>query len=423
MKISRLPICIILGFNFFTLLMYVISPYLYGHDGFLASVVFVFGNIIALAFGYLYGEALAKRRFYSVLLTDDRHGVHYFQYLTIFYSLTFLIKYSYLLKFQIYDVGGMFKHLMIGVANPKLGYLLSIDDTRHATVSWSQYFFTNIFNGVYFIVGFICWKRLSFILKSIFLFFLAIEIFFWVGRGTNFGIIALALIFMFANVLEIRGRVSALLIVKYLLLFAVCLFSFSAIMYSRSEGAVYDYQVFAFPLIQVDESSFLFDLIPESLHTSMLSVFFYLVQGYYNTSLAFNLDFQTSWLGGWNPSIQSLYSTFGFDVANNTYINRLEPIGVDPRVNWHSAYTWFANDVSFFAVPLVIYFIGLLIGFSWVRSVLFPNDVLSKIVFVILCGSSMLFFANNSFIGYFFYSFLFIFPYWLLKVRLFKWAV
>lgn len=418
MRVSSLPLYIIVGFNALTLLLYVISPYVFYKENFGLSVIFVFFNILFLVMGYLKGESSGRfwvkgRTVVKTVWQESR----IFSYLSVFYAATFIIKYAYLLKFQMSDVAGMVQHLLIGVGNPKLGYQLSVDESRQATVSWSLYFLTSIFNGVYFIVGFLLWSRVTLFLKAIFLTFLAIEIFYWVGRGTNFGIVSLVVTFLLASVVESKGALSFSSLIKYLLLFALSIVSFSLIMYSRSEGAVEDFQVFALPWSHVDESSFLFDFVPEALHTSMLTVFFYLVQGYYNTSLAFDLSFSSSFLGGWNPSIQSLYSTFGFDVADSTYIQRLEAYDVDPRVNWHSSYTWFANDVSFYGVPLVMYCIGDLIGFSWVRSVADKQDLVSKLVFVLLSGSALFIFANNNFIGFHFYSFLFLFPYWVLKCR------
>jgi hypothetical protein len=415
MKISGLPLYIIAGFNFFTLAMYIVSPYVFYRDGFLLSALFVFINIAALAFGYSRGERSGRRVVSNYTPPRGPLPNKLFSYLSVFYGFTFLVKYAYLLKFQILDIEGMVQHLLIGVANPKLGYQLSVDETRQATVSWSLYFVTSILNGVYFIVGFLLWSKLSRILKSIFVVFLLVEIFYWVGRGTNFGIISLVVTFLLANVVESKGKINVSLLVKYVSLFAVSLISFSTIMYSRSEGAVEDFQVFSLPWSYVDESSFLFDIVPPGLHTSMLTVFFYLVQGYYNTSIAFDLDFIPSWFGGWNPSIQSLYFTFGVDVADNTYIQRLDAYEVDPRVNWHSSYTWFANDVSFYGVPFVMFFMGYLIGHSWVKAVVSSGDIASKLLFVLLSGSALFLFANNNFIGYHFYSFLFLFPYWLYK--------
>lgn len=415
MKISTLPIYIIAGFNFFTLAMYLISPYLFNGQGFFASVLFVFVSIVAMIFGYFRGEYSGKRAVSRLTQFKSLPLRTIFLCLSVFYALTFLIKYAYLLKFQIFDVDGMIRHLLVGVENPKLGYLLSIDETRQATVSWSLYFFISIFNSLYFVLGFVLWGSLSRLQRVVFLLFLVLELFYWVGRGTNFGVVSLIFIFLFANVIKSKGKFNVSHLVKYILLLVMGLISFSMVMYSRSGGAVDDFQVFALPLCDVDETSLLFDMMPERLHTSMLTVFSYLVQGYYNTAVAFELDFRFSWFGGWNPSIQSLYSAFGFDFADNTYIQRLDVFGIDPRVNWHSSYTWFANDVSFYGVPLVMYILGYIIGYSWVKAVVVESDIFSKLIFILLSVSALLNFANNNFIAYYFYSFIFILPYWVYK--------
>lgn len=415
MKISTLPIYIIAGFNFFTLAMYLISPYVFNGEGFLASVLFVFVNIVALTFGYFRGEHSGKRAVSRLTQFKSLPLLMIFLCLSVFYALTFLIKYAYLLKFQIFDVEGMIRHLLIGVENPKLGYLLSIDETRQATVSWSLYFLISIFNGVYFVFGFLLWGSLSRLQRVVFLLFLLLEIFYWVGRGTNFGVVSLIFIFLFASVVKSKGKFNVSHLLRHILLLVIGLISFSMVMYSRSGGAVDDYQVFALPWCDVNEASILFDMMPQILHTSMLTVFSYLVQGYYNTAVAFELDFIPSWFGGWNPSIQSLYSVLGFDFTDNTYVQRLDAYGVDPRINWHSSYTWFANDVSFYGVPLVMYILGYMIGYSWVKAVVVENDIFSKLIFILLSASALLNFANNNFIAYYFYSIIFIFPYWLYK--------
>lgn len=415
MKISSLPIYIIAGFNFFTLVMYLISPYVFSGQGFWVSVLFVFVNIVAMIFGYFRGEHSGKRAVSGFTQFKTLPLQKIFLCLSVFYALTFLIKYAYLLKFQIFDVGGMIQHLLIGVENPKLGYLLSIDESRQATVSWSLYFLISIFNGVYFVLGFVLWGSLSRLLRVVFVLFLLLEIFYWVGRGTNFGVVSLIFIFLLANVVESKGKLNIFHLIRYALLLVIGLISFSMVMYSRSEGAVENFQIFALPWCDVDETSLLFDVMPRELHTSMLTFFSYLVQGYYNTAVAFQLDFRPSWFGGWNPSIQSLYSVFGLDFTDNTYIQRLDVYGIDPRVNWHSSYTWFANDVSFYGVPVVMFLLGYLIGYSWVKAVVVENDIFSKLIFILLSASALLNFANNNFIAYYFYSFMFIFPYWIYK--------
>jgi hypothetical protein len=413
MNQKNVPIILIAAFNLFTLLLYVIAPYVYLKGHVLLSYGFVLLNIAALVMGYSRGvatEMTKKRR-----LRRSRPDLETaFLYLTVFYTFTFLVKYAYLLKYPVSDVSGMVARLLIGVADPHLGYSLTIDDGNSPTVSWSIFFLISIFDGLYFVVGFLAWARVKLPSRVIFLTYVCIEIFYWAGRGTNFGIISLAVTLFLSMLVHTRGQIDWKRGLGYVGLFVFSIVSFSLIMYSRSNGVVADVQIFALPGSYVDITSPLFSIVPEALHTSLLTIFFYITQGYYHMSFAFDMDFLPSWFGGWNPTITSLYSTFGFDVANNTFIQRLDGIGVDPRINWHSAYTWIANDVSFYGVPAVIYLIGYFIGVSWIKSLTY-DDFYSKMVFVFLSGFSVFFFANANFIGYYFYSFMFLFPFWIYR--------
>lgn len=414
MKNKYFPIYIIAGVNLFTLLMYMSAPYIFYDGNVVASYFYILLNIFLLVMGFKRGVILGEVKCLNKSYLYRTKEIKVFRFITAFYFLTFLIKYAYLLKFSPFDISGMIGRLLIGIADPKLGYRLSIDSTNSGTISWSLFFLTSIFNGIYFIAGFLVWPRLSIAIKIIFLLFVGIEVFYWVGRGTNFGVISLAVTFLLANLINNKGNVNFSILIKYLAIFIFSILSFSLIMYSRSGGAVEDLQIFSFPMSYVDESSFLLAITPKNIHTSIMSIFFYVVQGYYNMSIAFDLNFIPTWFGGSNSSIASLYTSIGFDVMGNSYINRLEVKGIDPKVNWHSAYTWIANDFSFIGVPLIIYVIGFFMGFSWVKSII-SNDFYSKLIFILFAGFAIFIFANNNFIGYYFYSFMFIFPYWIYK--------
>jgi hypothetical protein len=408
MQRTLLPIAIISGFNLVTLLMYIASPYVFRGEHVVLSYFYVLLNIVALTAGYYAGT----RHTQTPRSGTDRRDVRYFGWVTVFYALTFLIKYAYLLRFAPLDVRGMVEQLLIGIADPKLGYVLAVDSHRTPTVGWSTYFFVSAVDGVYFALGFLVWRGLGLSLRLIFLIFLGIEVFYWAGRGTNFGIISLLVTLLLATLINTKGVIRFRLLLRYAILAAASVATFSAIMYARSYGPVENPQVFALHFSYVDEGSPILQAVPPALHTTVLTIFNYVVQGYYYMSLAFDLDFRFSLFGGWNPSLTSLYSTFGVDVAPLTYIERLDGIGVDPRINWHSAYTWIANDFSFYGVPFVIFMIGYFIGVAWLQAIN-SGKLVAKIVFVFLSASAIFFFANNNYIAYYFYSFIFIFPYWL----------
>ena len=416
MKKYNLPIYLIAGFNIFTLLAYVASPFVHEHEhGFavFVSYFYILLNIFFLIFGYRFGVAFGNRRFMAAPLVGK--DAVFFKYLSFFYAATFLIKYSYLLKLPLFDVQGMLNLLMVGLTDPALGYKLSVDELRVPQISWTLFFITSIFNGLYFIIGFISWKELSLPLRVVFLVFLFVEAFYWAGRGTNFGIISLGVIFVFVNLLnKNRGQMKNNVIYT-LAIFLFSLIYFSSTMNARGGRDVIDLQTLSPPLTHVDESGLFIALIPDDFEVTALTIFSYLTQGYFNMAVAFDLDFLPSWFGGWNSSISDFYSLVGFDVSGRTYVNRLDAYGIDPRINWHSAYTWFANDFSFAGVPLVFCFLGFCVGLSWVRSIN-QNDLISKIIFVLLSAASVFSFANNNFIGYHFYSFALIFPYWFGKV-------
>ena len=143
-----------------------------------------------------------------------------------------------------------------------------------------------------------------------------------------------------------------------------------------------------------------------------MNVVSYLCQGYYHTALAFDLEFESTWLLGSNPALLSLGSLLGLDMWERTYMHRLEAAaGVDQFGSWHSAYTWYACDVSFYGVPGVLFLLAYLFGFSWAKSA--QGDFLSKIMFVMLGNMLLYLFANNTYLSTVFYSFMFLVPFWI----------
>jgi hypothetical protein len=414
MKQTLTPIYIIAGFNLLTLAMYVVAPYVYSGSDVVASYFYVALNILILVVGYRQGVAGSDGRIAGTTNQFRRSHRQTFAFLSIFYAATFVFQYAYLMRSPALDVTGMVQQLAIGLADPKIGYLLATDKSRVSTVPWSVFFAISIFDGVYLIIGFLVWHELTRLLKILFLVFVAIDAAYWLGRGTNFGLISLAITVLLSSLIRGRGKLRFGTIVGYSTVFALAVLVFAALMYARLGGDIANPQYFALPWTYVDESSYVLRAVPAALQPTVLTIFSYITQGYYFMSLAFRLDWVPSWFGGWNPSLTSLFSTLGFDVAPLTYMERLESLGIDSRIYWHSAYTWIANDFSFWGVPFVVYVIGFGVGKSWVVA-LRTDDLLSKVMFTLLSGSAIFFFANNNYISHYFYSFMFLLPIWLVR--------
>jgi hypothetical protein len=142
-------------------------------------------------------------------------------------------------------------------------------------------------------------------------------------------------------------------------------------------------------------------------------VIWYFGGGYYHASFALDLDFRPTLFLGSNPALIGLAAIFGIDVWNDTYMHRLQTTrGIDELGVWHTAYLWYANDVSFVGVPLLLLGMAYLFGFSWARAA--QGDFLSGIVFVMVGNMLLFLFANNTYLSSVFYSFMVLLPFWLL---------
>lgn len=423
LSLKNRPLTIIIGFNLFTLLVFFTAPVKWETDNLFLFLIFSLFCQIMIVMGYNRGYRKYKNADVSnsILfnLTDKRLNLIF-----LFYLFTILIQYAYILKFNWLDIKGMVDFLMIGIADPQIGYALSIDTLRPHTIHWTVYFFISIINQVFFIIGFLKWNDLSRIKKYLFIFFVLIELFFWLGRGTNFGIICMITTFAFSSLDKLRSFKSKLkqtIIYSFfvLLLFFVSISVFTSNMKSRAGNNESDLKEFSFGFSEVNESHYMLTIIPQKLHSSYMYIVSYLSQGYYHTCLAFDLNFKSTYFLGNNPSLIELARLIHIDVWEDTYIYRLRNKGVDPLINWHSSYVWFASDFSFFGVPLLIYFIGFFYGVSWAYS-LNNYDFLSKILFIIFGNMLLYLFANNTYLSNIFYSYIFLLPIWYFtRVKLF----
>jgi hypothetical protein len=135
-------------------------------------------------------------------------------------------------------------------------------------------------------------------------------------------------------------------------------------------------------------------------------------QGYYHACIAFDYDFRWTKFLGSNGSLIALAQRLGVDVWDDTYMHRLQREGIDEYGVWHTAYTWWAGDVSFYGVPVLLFCLGYVFGFSWARGT--QGDFLSQIFFVLFGNMLVYLFANNTYLASVFYAMMIFGPLWLL---------
>ena len=409
------PIIVVVGFNMLTLAVFLTAPVRWDTDNLLQLCLLVLCCQLSILIGFQLGRkgGLSRRPRVKLLRSGDR----VMNYLVGFYVFTFLFSYAYRMGFSPLDVTGMSNLLLAGLSDRHFGYEMALRGTGLGPVPWTVYFSVSILDQSFFIAGFILWKRMPAIAKGLFGFFVVAELLFSVGRGTSFGVVSMVTTFFLSSMFWTKQSKSGVGSVLRNVLLASLLFGgsialFSYDLYSRSGNVErgLDVSEFRNSSIIVDNSTL--SIVPEPLRPTYLNVVSYFGGGYYHASLALDLDFRSTWFLGNNPALIGLASLVGFDVWRNTYMHRLQAAkGVDEYGNWHSAYTWYACDVSFYGVPVILFCLGYMFGFSWAMSL--HGDFLSRIVFIILGNMLLFLFANNTYLSTVFYSFMFVLPLWM----------
>lgn len=414
MRTESLILKIILYFNIFTLVMYIITPLSINSGYHLLNILYVSINILMMKFGFDCGlrRKISNTVKPTVNIFAKKYGV-----ILIFYLVTFSLRYSYSLYLSPLDFDALVNRIAIGISDPYLGRQF-LHGSR--TLPWAVYFLTSIVDSVFFIVFLINWKQLKYYMRLIVMILLLIDVLYWMGSGTNFGVIMLVSCVFLAVMMQIDQQILSLKkIVRIILIgiiaFTVAIFVFSYNMEGRSGGDFTSLKGSDFlalgQSVSVD-TNFYFDLFPYRFQVLLLFVFSYLTQGYVFLENIYDLDFHWGGFCGNNPALQSFASDFlGFNPEIDSYQMQMERLGVDSYVNWHSCYLWLANDFTLLFVPLIVFFIAKFVSYALVlyRK---NHDVLSGVVFVVLANMLLFMFANNNYLSSVFYSFMFIFPYW-----------
>lgn len=423
MRYYKLPFYILIGFNIFTVALYAIQPFILTNGNYVYTILYLLLNIIALYLGIKKGFANASLSTRNVKVYSFNPKT--FKTIFVFYCLTFLIKYSYDLYCPMYDVNAIISRIILGINDPQLGYLLK--GVRH--VPWSLYFFVSTIDNIFFIYGMLSWPYMKTSYKVIFVMLCVFEVLFWFGKGTNFGVMMMISSVLFSYLMT-NQKVSRIHLGRLLLYgigIAVIFFAAIAVfhhnMEARSGGDfdVVDTDLLAVTNGSVDYDSIILKLLPPQFTTLYLYIASYLTQGYYSLSNSFDCHFHWCYGLGNTPAIMSFANLFGIDVESRIYQTQMfEKFHIEPYATWHSFYLWMANDVSLMGVPIIVFLIGCIVSTSF-RLFREKQDFLSGVVFVIFANIIMLFFANNNYLSSVFYSFMFIFPYWLItrynKVR------
>ena len=239
------------------------------------------------------------------------------------------------------------------------------------------------------------WKKISKSLRVIVVLTIIMEALAWLGMGTRKGLFDIIIITLFISfssnaqiVLDPKKRkktilISSIVIVAFLFYFTISGASRRGYMVSELN---------TIEIVQDIKPSY--KNVPDGLLYSFCSIESYLCQGYYALSKGLELGIQPITFGGSGWYTIMLMRKIGYDPEPNTYIVAVERFGIDRHINWHSIYLWFANDVTFVGVPIIIFLIGYLFAISW-QDVLYGRNQAALPFFALMLIMVFYFYANN----------------------------
>ena len=265
---------------------------------------------------------------------------------------------------------------------------------------------TGFMSYLFIPISIIFWHKLRRSVKYFFVFYIFLQIMQNLSRGTNFGVfdllIQIAIFFLIRRYYLFPKSKKRKPIGKrktwiYLLLLLIVLFAY----FSNTMGTrVGDHYTRLLPMlgnnINIRSDSLIWNILPDSLKGSFATLNAYVSHGYVGLGLAFDIPFNSTFgLGNSWFTIMNFEEITGINLLEYTYHYKIyETFNYHYGGYWHTAYLWFANDVSLLLVPFVLFILMFVYGSAW------KDFIINRNIFALLFMSTFVLFftfisANN----------------------------
>lgn len=408
------PLIISEIYLFFSVLLFTTGPYKWYDVEMDKVLLYIVILYVSFALGYI---------FYIRKQSDNNHYiVKNLRELRYTWKISFLLNLGILIALivwwqRFYALGGELS--LSALINPAMGYYGASENTYIASgISKLGILFWGL---SYFVIpiALIYWKKIAFVQKVLFIIYIFSGIITYLGTGTmkligdliiSISVVTIAKASAFHNekhVLNgnIKPKKRTLFIPLMLLILAFICFNF--IQSSRMEFKDIDiYKVTGFfnDFGSFDDTNLWIVLFgPTIVHLCG-----YISNGYAGLGLAMNLPFEWTYGFGFSRALTEYgeqYLNF-FDPRINSYLFRNELISGWPAgVLWSTAFVWFASDVSYAGVVLLLFCVGVFFASVWKdylnRKSLLTLTILTQIsIFIVyLPANNQLFQSKSSFHG------------------------
>lgn len=393
-SIKWLPIILIETYLLFTLLLYRYGPWQFETG----QPVQTYTLLVLYQFALFLGYFVAMRCSFphGALSYKNRSSIiKIVKVLTIVNILFGLMVLTRDLGLKSFSLSSIYERFVMGIRNPAQVYSMKfgtqVEDIFLGKVGtilivlWSPVFYSVI------PLSCLLFKKFNLRWKVMAIMNIIILIVRYVATGTNKGIFDIVIFFIavcFINFFQkVNTREKKIRIVRviavFLLMLIPALLFFNKAIGSRGIGSAWKEPWYALGgQIYLNKESLVFKYLPDGLISFIVLLSSYLCQGYYGFSLISSVN--------WTPMFglgNSMFLVEQLNLKELTYQYKVQTeFGWDARVQWHSIYSWLANDFGIYGVILIMFLIGFLFAILYKESILFDNPVseLLLVFFLIL---------------------------------------
>jgi hypothetical protein len=386
------PLYIYLLYFLFTITLYFFGPVDYVKVNNLELVFLLLMYKFMFIAGYFHSSVKNKKK-----IGMNCNYISLYKYNSLFYPL-FLLFYL-LLNIYVYNgvrdfsLSGIITQVLLSVDNPLNAYSNSFSISNR-----SSFFILIIvlLSPVYYYIlmkSIFCFSNLSLLIKFVLLLVFFLEAYKWIAMGRNKGVFDLVILIslgiycknLYIKSFETKAKIITkkikfnrffITILSFALLVAALAYFDNAL--TSRKAAYENYNRF--------DHLFMMKVAPDFMKSLLVNLSIYLAEGYRSLSLIIDLEWDSMYgIGHSSILIDKFSNLLEMPLFDNTYQTKLYVYGIDPYVNWHSAYVWFANDVHWLGVGIIMYLIGYLFSYLWV-SFLNEGNVfdLTLLFFVVL---------------------------------------
>lgn len=408
------PIHLAIAFSLITIALYYIGPYQYPDLNSGKMLLFLLVTNLFMYSGFVVGTR------YRITLgrNPNRYSentVYSFCGYNASEIIDFLFWVSLLIcipKFLLYT--GAYNYGLSGIVNRVGKFFVSAQEIyverqslNSATGIWRYINYVVVFCGplywAYTPLAILQWDKLSSFKRigSCFIWFLYLLQ--YVVTGTNVGFFDFSLtvlcVILAKRYIKEKRKIRLGNKIKSVMLIAItiCLLLviFYIIMGSRIGNQYLNGGSVGYLRYTFDSNSPIWKYMPDFLKVITAYLTRYVSNSYIAIAYALELPFKCTFGLGHSWFVLDNLGSFSSALWDRTYNMRIEgSYGYNHYANWHTAYLWFANDVSFFGVPFLFFILHYYFGRAWKRFVT-EKDLFCFLRFMIFVKMSYFISANN----------------------------